>query len=45
MLNIPWTNSPKEVEKRDMDGSIDMNRTDKSSFSVALAARSENICS
>jgi hypothetical protein len=44
-LNILWTNSPKEVEKRDMDGSINMNRADKSPFSVTLAARPENICS
>jgi hypothetical protein len=43
--NIPWTNSPKEAEKLDMDGSINMNRGDKSSFSVTLRARSENICS
>jgi hypothetical protein len=43
-LNITLTNSPKDVEKRDMDGSINMNRADKSSFSVTLGARSENIC-
>jgi hypothetical protein len=44
-LNIPWTNSPKDVEKCDMDGSIDISRADKSSFSVTLGARSDNICS
>jgi hypothetical protein len=43
-LTIPWTNSPKDVEKRDMDGSIKMSRANKSSFSVTLGTRSENIC-
>jgi hypothetical protein len=44
-LTIPWTNSPKEVEKRDLNGTINMNGGDKSTFSVTLRARSENICS
>jgi hypothetical protein len=42
---IPWTNSPKDVEKRDVDKSINMGRANKSSFSVTLGTRSENICS
>jgi hypothetical protein len=44
-LTIPWANSPKDVERRDMDGSIKMSRANKSSFSVTLGTRSENICS
>jgi hypothetical protein len=44
-LTIPETNSPKDVEKRDMDRSIKMSRPNKSSFSVTLGTRSENICS
>jgi hypothetical protein len=44
-LTMPWTNSPKDAEKGDMDGSIKMSRANKSSFSVTLGTRSENICS
>jgi hypothetical protein len=42
---MTWTNSPKDVEKRDMDGSNKMSRVNKSSFSMTPGTRSENICS